>query len=115
MSSARGTRGSSHRRQGHKGCHQSGGSTAGAPAGASDGVGAGAGAAEGEDDGGADGAADGGEAEELKPVDLDLILVKNLLESYSSQHGLAGPASNLLGSMGLQLPDDEDEKLRRSI
>ena len=48
------------------------------------------------------------EADPLRPVDLDLNLVKNLLESYSSQHGLAGPVSNLLGTMGLTLPDDRD-------
>uniref|UniRef100_A0A8C5QDF3 Ecdysoneless cell cycle regulator n=1 Tax=Leptobrachium leishanense TaxID=445787 RepID=A0A8C5QDF3_9ANUR len=40
------------------------------------------------------------------PVDVDLNLVTNLLESYSSQVGLAGPASNLLQSMGVHLPDD---------
>ncbi|KAL3926063.1 MAG: hypothetical protein SGPRY_003482 [Prymnesium sp.] len=45
--------------------------------------------------------------EEYQPVDLDLNLVKNLLASYSSQHGLAGPVSNLLGTMGLDLPDDD--------
>jgi hypothetical protein len=57
---------------------------------------------------GAAGAGDGDAADEaeLRPVDLDLNLVKNLLESYSSQQGLAGPVSNLLGSMGLSLPDD---------
>ncbi|CAI9111443.1 OLC1v1011664C1 [Oldenlandia corymbosa var. corymbosa] len=44
--------------------------------------------------------------EEFKPVDVDFNLVKNLLESFSSQQGLPGPASNLLGLMGLQLPED---------
>ena len=33
-------------------------------------------------------------------VDLNLNLVKNLLASYEAQHGLAGPTSNLLGSIG---------------
>ena len=47
---------------------------------------------------------------DLRPVDLDLNLVKNLLASYSAQQGLAGPVSNLLGSMGLKLPDDQDEQ-----
>ncbi|KAG6385745.1 hypothetical protein SASPL_154623 [Salvia splendens] len=46
------------------------------------------------------------EMEELTPVDVDFNLVKNFLESYSSQEGLSGPASNLLGLMGLRLPDD---------
>lgn len=40
----------------------------------------------------------------MAPVDVDLNLVSNILESYSSQAGLAGPASNLLQSMGVQLP-----------
>ncbi|KAK4430513.1 protein ecdysoneless [Sesamum alatum] len=44
--------------------------------------------------------------DELTPVDVDINLVKNFLDSYSSQEGLSGPASNLLGLMGLRLPDD---------
>lgn len=35
---------------------------------------------------------------------------QSLLESYSSQAGLAGPASNMLGMLGLGLPDDADGK-----
>uniref|UniRef100_A0A7N4PG54 Ecdysoneless cell cycle regulator n=1 Tax=Sarcophilus harrisii TaxID=9305 RepID=A0A7N4PG54_SARHA len=46
----------------------------------------------------------------LEPVDVDLNLVSNILESYHSQAGLAGPASNLLQSMGVQLPDDVDHR-----
>ncbi|XP_069741609.1 protein ecdysoneless homolog isoform X2 [Narcine bancroftii] len=42
------------------------------------------------------------------PVDVDLNLVENLLESYSSQAGLPGPVSNILQSMGLRLPDNKD-------
>lgn len=45
----------------------------------------------------------GMEEEELAPVDVDVNLVKSLLDSYSSQEGLPGPASNLLGMMGLNL------------
>ncbi|XP_043912028.1 protein ecdysoneless homolog isoform X2 [Protopterus annectens] len=45
---------------------------------------------------------------ELQPVDVDFNLVANLLESYNSQTGLAGPGSNILQSMGVQLPDDHD-------
>ncbi|CAH8374995.1 unnamed protein product [Eruca vesicaria subsp. sativa] len=48
--------------------------------------------------------------DEFTPVDADFNLVKNLLESYSSQQGLPGPASNLLGLMGLQLPKDSNDK-----
>ncbi|CAA0831801.1 Protein SGT1 homolog [Striga hermonthica] len=44
--------------------------------------------------------------DEFTPVDVDMNLVKNFLDSYSSQEGLSGPASNLLGLMGLRLPDD---------
>ena len=60
--------------------------------------------------GGAD-VAPGGDDDEMRPVDLDLNLVKDLLASYSSQQGLAGPVSNLLGSMGLTLPDDKDAQV----
>ncbi|CAH9106240.1 unnamed protein product [Cuscuta europaea] len=49
----------------------------------------------------------GGELEEeFTPVDVDFNLVKNLLDSFSSQQGLPGPASNLIGLLGLQLPQD---------
>ncbi|CAG7871706.1 unnamed protein product [Brassica rapa] len=48
--------------------------------------------------------------DEFTPIDADFNLVKNLLESYSSQQGLPGPASNLLGLMGLQLPKDSNDK-----
>jgi len=40
-------------------------------------------------------------------VDVDYNLAKNLLESFKSQAGLAGPAGNILGLMGMQLPRDE--------
>lgn len=42
--------------------------------------------------------------EDYKPVDVDMNLVKHLLESTVSQGGLSGPASNLLRSMGLNFP-----------
>lgn len=44
--------------------------------------------------------------EDFTPVDVDVNLIKNFLDSYSSQEGLPGPASNILGLMGLQLPQD---------
>nr|XP_021498662.1 protein ecdysoneless homolog isoform X2 [Meriones unguiculatus] len=44
----------------------------------------------------------------VEAVDVDLNLVSNILESYSSQAGLAGPASNLLHSMGVRVPDNAD-------
>lgn len=40
---------------------------------------------------------------------MDLNLLKNLLKSFSAQAGEAGPASTLLGSMGLSLPDEDSE------
>ena len=45
----------------------------------------------------------------LQPVDVDLNLVQSLLASYAGQQGLAGPASNLAGLMGLHLPDNTDD------
>jgi len=45
--------------------------------------------------------------EDFTPVDVDVNLVKSLLDSFSSQEGLPGPASNLLGLMGKQLPQDD--------
>ncbi|KAJ4966907.1 hypothetical protein NE237_018756 [Protea cynaroides] len=44
--------------------------------------------------------------EDFTPVDVDVNLVKSFLDSFASQQGLPGPASNLLGLMGLQLPQD---------
>ncbi|MED6232506.1 hypothetical protein ATANTOWER_031411 [Ataeniobius toweri] len=46
--------------------------------------------------------------EEIQPLDIDVNLVANLLESLSNQAGLAGPASNLLQSLGIQLPPNSD-------
>ncbi|KAJ0040144.1 hypothetical protein Pint_27695 [Pistacia integerrima] len=47
--------------------------------------------------------------EEFSPVNVDVNLVKNLLDSFSSQQGLPGPASNLLGLMGVKLPHDDNK------
>ncbi|XP_030975296.1 protein ecdysoneless homolog [Quercus lobata] len=48
--------------------------------------------------------------EDFTPVDVDVNLVKSFLDSFSSQQGLPGPASNLLGLMGVQLPHDDKKK-----
>ncbi|KAG6702684.1 hypothetical protein I3842_07G047700 [Carya illinoinensis] len=48
--------------------------------------------------------------EDYTPVDVDVNLVKSFLDSFSSQQGLPGPASNLLGLMGVKLPRDDDKK-----
>ncbi|KAG4443132.1 hypothetical protein IFR05_001364 [Cadophora sp. M221] len=42
-------------------------------------------------------------------IDIDFNLAKNLLESFKSQAGMAGPGGNLMGMMGMQLPRDEDD------
>ncbi|CAI0419829.1 unnamed protein product [Linum tenue] len=47
--------------------------------------------------------------EDFSPVDVDFNLVKNLLDSFSSQQGQPGPASNLLGLMGVHLPEDSSK------
>ncbi|KAM0247383.1 hypothetical protein ACHAQJ_009847 [Trichoderma viride] len=52
--------------------------------------------------------ADGSDNEDDEEVDIDYNLAKNLLESFKSQGGMAGPAGNLMGLMGFQLPRDED-------
>lgn len=49
-------------------------------------------------------AANGNGLEDYKPIDVDLTALKNILESYNSQQGLPGPASNLLETMGVTLP-----------
>ncbi|KAK3924166.1 LOW QUALITY PROTEIN: Protein ecdysoneless [Frankliniella fusca] len=43
------------------------------------------------------------DVEDFRPVDIDMNALKNILESYQSQMGGAGPASNLLGPMGVHL------------
>ncbi|KAF8444332.1 SGT1 protein-domain-containing protein [Terfezia claveryi] len=43
-------------------------------------------------------------------VNIDFNLAKNLLESFKSQGGMAGPGGNLLASMGIALPRDESER-----
>ncbi|KAI0518786.1 hypothetical protein KFK09_006222 [Dendrobium nobile] len=45
--------------------------------------------------------------EDMTPVDVDMNLVQSFLDSFASQKGLPGPASNLLGLMGLDVPADE--------
>ena len=50
------------------------------------------------DDGEAGGGGGGGE------VDLDWNLVQNLVESFNSQEGNAGPTTNLLSMLGGSLP-----------
>ncbi|KAL3681383.1 hypothetical protein R1sor_024339 [Riccia sorocarpa] len=43
-------------------------------------------------------------------VDVDANLVESLLRSYMFQDGMPGPATNLLGAMGITLPDNSDKR-----
>ncbi|KAI8979008.1 SGT1 protein-domain-containing protein [Pilobolus umbonatus] len=47
--------------------------------------------------------------DEDAPVDIQLNLVKNVLESFKGQQGLPGPAGNLLNQFGFILPEDNEE------
>jgi len=49
------------------------------------------------------------ESDEDEDINIDFNLAKNLLESFKSQAGMAGPGGNLMGMMGMQLPRDEDD------
>lgn len=49
------------------------------------------------------------EEDEGAPVDVQLNLVKNVLESFKSQQGLPGPVSNILNQFGVVLPGDNEE------
>ncbi|XP_021926738.1 protein ecdysoneless [Zootermopsis nevadensis] len=44
--------------------------------------------------------------EAFDPVDIDMNALKNILESYQSQMGGPGPASNMLGPMGIRLESE---------
>jgi hypothetical protein len=46
---------------------------------------------------------DGDEAEWSRPLDVDGKLLNNLLESFRSQDGAAGPTTTLLNPLGLKL------------
>lgn len=49
------------------------------------------------------------EEEDEGEVNIDFNLAKNLLESFKSQAGMAGPGGNLMAMMGMHLPRDEDD------
>ena len=57
---------------------------------------------------------DGDDEDDYRPVDLNVNLLKNILESCSSEQGMPGPASNMLKRMGVNVPpnngnDSDDE------
>ena len=37
-------------------------------------------------------------------------MLKNMLASFGAEEGLAGPVSTLVRSLGLALPDDDDDE-----
>lgn len=43
--------------------------------------------------------------EDFEPVDIDMNALKNILMSYKSQMGEAGPAENILAPLGVNLQD----------
>lgn len=47
-------------------------------------------------------------------VDVDINLVTSLLQSYMNQEGMPGPASNLLGAMGIKLADPSAKNAGKS-
>lgn len=49
------------------------------------------------------------ELEDASDVDIDLGLAQNLLESFKAQAGMAGPASSIMGMLGIKMPRDEGE------
>ena len=49
------------------------------------------------------------EEDEEAPVDVQLNLVKNVLESFKSQQGLPGPVGNILSQFGFVLPGDNEQ------
>lgn len=52
---------------------------------------------------------DGDSSDDDSENDIDVNLARNLLESLKSQAGMAGPGSNLMGMMGMQMPRDEGD------
>ena len=52
------------------------------------------------------------DSESHEELDIDFNLAKNMLESFKSQAGMAGPGGNLMGMMGMRLPRDEEDGRR---
>uniref|UniRef100_A0A336LLL9 CSON010150 protein n=1 Tax=Culicoides sonorensis TaxID=179676 RepID=A0A336LLL9_CULSO len=47
--------------------------------------------------------------EDFQPVDIDANTVKNMMESYKAQMGATGPATNLLGTLGVRLEEQRNK------
>ncbi|KAI9680816.1 MAG: hypothetical protein M1817_004256 [Caeruleum heppii] len=54
-----------------------------------------------------------GSASDDDEIDIDLNLAKNILESFKSQAGMAGPGGNLMGLLGTPMPRDEGEDVSK--
>ncbi|OWF55919.1 protein ecdysoneless homolog [Mizuhopecten yessoensis] len=55
------------------------------------------------------------EDDDFQPVNIDVNTVKNMLESIGAQQGLAGPASNILNSMGVNVPQPNAEDREENV
>lgn len=53
---------------------------------------------------------DGEDDDEDGEINIDFELAKNMLEAFKSQGGASGPAGNLMGILGVNMPPDRDEK-----
>ena len=51
-----------------------------------------------------------GDASEDEDANVDFNLAKNMLESFKSQGGAAGPGGNMMSVMGMRLPRDESDR-----
>jgi hypothetical protein len=50
-----------------------------------------------------------GESDDEEVLDDDYNLAENMLKAFKGQGGMAGPAGNLMGMMGVQFPPDADD------
>jgi hypothetical protein len=46
-------------------------------------------------------------------INIDYNLAKNMLEAFKGQSGMAGPAGNMMGLMGIAMPRDEKDKTEK--
>lgn len=47
--------------------------------------------------------------DEIEENDVDIDLLRNVLESFKGQAGMSGPASSMMAAMGIQMPRDEGD------
>ena len=46
-------------------------------------------------------------------LELDMEVVRNLLDSVQAQEGMSGPLSNMMGQLGISLPHERQQKKHR--